>query len=483
MYISKITLENFKGFKGKHTIEFNKGMNFFVGNNNTGKTTAFKAIDFILNRANREDIISNSCSEQDNVAVEIELRGEDLADLVTRIDKLKKYQDYLIDDSNEKTLRIMRSSENNEVEVKGKKKTFEMKNVRVFNPTTNQFENPSGTGNTITALLDAQFVWSDIKNEDFQDFSNTKIVGKLISAVVDDFKSKDAWKNLEVAHKQAFGDDELRQGLSSIENIIGDFLKNQYGETKVQFDFEAPQVSQLVKMGDILLGEGDDKTSASEKGTGLQRALVLSIIQAYGQINKINQELSVPTFLFIDEPETFLHPQAQDKLLDSLENISQNSPVFITTHSPYLLKRFDKDNHKILTFSKDSASNKVEYQDMLDLFGEYSPSWGEINYFVFGVPSVEFHNELYGYVQSRAIDEDENNYHMDKFDAWLENKNLAKDIDYTHLNKDGSTKQYKATLPTYIRNIIHHPENTNNRQFTPDDLGQSTKLLIRVYRE
>lgn len=34
---------------------------------------------------------------------------------------------------------------------------------------------------------------------------------------------------------------------------------------------------------------------------------------------------------------------------------------------------------------------------MLNIFGERSPSWGEINYFAFDIPSIEFHNELYGF--------------------------------------------------------------------------------------
>jgi hypothetical protein len=34
MYISKITLHNFKGFKGDHELVFDVGINFFVGDSN-----------------------------------------------------------------------------------------------------------------------------------------------------------------------------------------------------------------------------------------------------------------------------------------------------------------------------------------------------------------------------------------------------------------------------------------------------------------
>ena len=60
MFITKITLENFKGFSGVHTISFNKGINFFVGNNNCGKSTVFEAVEFIktLNRKSKEDFLN-----------------------------------------------------------------------------------------------------------------------------------------------------------------------------------------------------------------------------------------------------------------------------------------------------------------------------------------------------------------------------------------------------------------------------------------
>lgn len=48
MHIEKLTIENFKGFKNKFTIAFNKGMNVIVGNNEEGKTTILEAINLVL---------------------------------------------------------------------------------------------------------------------------------------------------------------------------------------------------------------------------------------------------------------------------------------------------------------------------------------------------------------------------------------------------------------------------------------------------
>ena len=130
-------------------------------------------------------------------------------------------------------------------------------------------------------------------------------------------------------------------------------------------------------------------------------------------------------------------------------------------------------------FSKNSAFNKVEESKDFDLFGASSPTWGEINYYAFGVVSMEFHNELYGFVQAKAVIEDEKYYKPQDFDDYLVSKSVTKDKKYKHLKPDNSILEYDATLPTFIRNIIHHPENTNN-SFTDDELKKSIELLISL---
>ena len=70
MYIRKIELHNFKGFSGKHEFIFSKGINFLVGDNNCGKTTIFRAIEFLQNGGDKDSFINNSKNEE-HVSVEI----------------------------------------------------------------------------------------------------------------------------------------------------------------------------------------------------------------------------------------------------------------------------------------------------------------------------------------------------------------------------------------------------------------------------
>jgi energy-coupling factor transporter ATP-binding protein EcfA2 len=211
----------------------------------------------------------------------------------------------------------------------------------------------------------------------------------------------------------------------------------------------------------------------------MQRALALSLIQVYAEISSSNKEkVSKPIMFFIDEPETFLHPQAQNKLLDALEKISEKSQIFIVTHSPYLLKKYKKETHSMNVFSKEGGFNKIVASIELDMFGKSSPTWGEINYRAFGFLSVEFHNELYGFIQAKAILEDEKNYFEEEFEKYLVIKGITQDQQYIRLKKDGTTESQMQTLPTKIRNIIHHPENVHNVKCTDAEIKSSIEKLI-----
>lgn len=479
MYISKIKLHNFKGFKGDHELSFDSGINFFVGNNNCGKTTVFQAIDFISSKKAPEDIISKGVSpDNDYVSVEVELRGSVLSDIKNNNESpLKKYRSVVLeDDVGELFMRARRSSESDCAKI-------------CFLASDGDYKNVSGIDKTISALFETQIVWADTDAADIADFSKTKICGKIINSIVGDLTETEAWKNLIHSHEEAFGggNESLTAKLKPFEKRLSQVMSEQYGETEVKFSFSLPELDNFLKTGDIILSENGIETKSFEKGNGMQRALALSLIQVYADLETSNNDetTSKPLFFLIDEPETFLHPYAQSKLLNALEKISKSSQIFLSTHSPYLLKKYKSQTHSLNVFSKqsDGFNNTPSSQTELDLFGASSPTWGEINYVAFGISTVEFHNELYGFIQAKAILEDRDNCREENFENWLEKKGLSKNKKYIRECKDGKTKPHDTTLPTYIRNIIHHPENQNNSRYTERELDDSLSSLLSIYKK
>ncbi|MDF2857068.1 MAG: RecF/RecN/SMC domain protein [Neobacillus sp.] len=48
MYISELTLTNFRGFKNPTKILFTEGTNVIIGHNNSGKTTVIKGLELLF---------------------------------------------------------------------------------------------------------------------------------------------------------------------------------------------------------------------------------------------------------------------------------------------------------------------------------------------------------------------------------------------------------------------------------------------------
>lgn len=107
-------------------------------------------------------------------------------------------------------------------------------------------------------------------------------------------------------------------------------------------------------------------------------------------------------------------------------------------------------------------------------------SLNEVNYLAFGEISIEYHNELYGYLQAYAINENPENGKEKKFEAWLETKGCVKCKNWVRVDKGVEKPPYQMTLHTYIRNEIHHPENTCNVKYTSAELKQSIEELRSI---
>ncbi|USE34050.1 ATP-dependent endonuclease [Endozoicomonas sp. SCSIO W0465] len=108
------------------------------------------------------------------------------------------------------------------------------------------------------------------------------------------------------------------------------------------------------------LAELDDgvNTTAADKGDGMQRALMLSIIKAHADFRR-EEALGRSFIFFIDEAELHLHPTGQRQLKNSLLELTRgagNDQVFITTHSSVLIADGDQDQQQ--SFFKVTKENK-----------------------------------------------------------------------------------------------------------------------------
>ena len=185
----------------------------------------------------------------------------------------------------------------------------------------------------------------------------------------------------------------------------------------------------------------------------------------------------------IDEPELSLHPKWQQKVLKYYRSLfnkngSQDAQIIIATHSEYVLRSAleDRDNILIIVLSDDNGSIHSKNITAPTILPTITSA--ETNYLAFGILSVDYHIELYGYLQNKTGNDTVKS--CDDYiaqSAFFNSALHAKTSSFT--NQRGHTTNYQ-TLPTYIRNLIDHPDPTQN--YTQEEFKHSIELLIELCR-
>ena len=247
------------------------------------------------------------------------------------------------------------------------------------------------------------------------------------------------------------------------------FEKDEYENIKIELlDLLHPFSNAF-----FALKNDDDlkQIQVRDLGSGIEMILTLLLLK------NISNESKGSVVYLIDEPELHLHPKAQESLLEILLLESKDKQIFLSTHSPYLFKNCLSYKTHLYIFGR-NEQNEIDISNARDADWKifpWSPSWGVINFQAYDLPTIEFHNELYGYAQELT-----GLQNTDQFDQRLIQLDNSMPIKtgYTHTN--GSS--FDCSLCTYIRHQIHHPENTNNSKFTPEELKQSINLLTGVLK-
>ncbi|MBI2634738.1 ATP-binding protein [Candidatus Peregrinibacteria bacterium] len=182
--------------------------------------------------------------------------------------------------------------------------------------------------------------------------------------------------------------------------------------------------------------------------------------------------------ILIDEPELSLHPRWQIKYIDFIRDIffdGDEEPIqfVIATHSPYFLKSSSMREVGVATFTRKKGNIVIERPDEHSWsLLSHGPTLGEINYYAFKLPSIEFHNDLYAYLQ-----EQNSKPKILDIENWFVSKGQTKEKKW---RDSTSGQQVEETLITCIRNKIHHGDNQDRPDFSNAELEDSIRRMIKM---
>jgi len=219
--------------------------------------------------------------------------------------------------------------------------------------------------------------------------------------------------------------------------------------------------SASLKWADVFKGvsiAGDNDIPINKRGSGVKRLILINFFRAEAERRLVENRLTSIVYA-IEEPETSQHPEHQRCLIDALALLSRtaNSQVLLTTHSPEIVKRLNFEDILLIAGQGPGDIYQVLRQEL-----PY-PSLNEVNYSAFDEPSMEYHNELYGYIEAEG-----------KLSEYKSGKPQRL---YNRLHKGGQISPQNLVLTEYIRHQIHHPENDRNDPFTFDELKESIKSM------
>lgn len=324
MIITRVKIENYRSIK---SLEFRpKGLCALVGENNVGKSNILSALNFLLG--------PKFPSEKGLAEDDFYLRDPERRILI-EID-LK-----IVEGEHPQNITLSFGWDEN---ARGGPRYSLRKFVSGFVSYLNDSERQKYT---------MVHLGADRKISEYMPSNRWTLLGRLLLDINEEFKTDLARVTGFEAEMRKIRDEFLFiEGFKDLVQTIKEESARQLNkppdEFEVDFQLYDPwhfyRTLQIIVKETMKLGADEMSFQVSKMGMGLQSSVTIALLRAYAKIKKANKAV-----IAIEEPELFLHPQAQRHFYNLLREMAfpadgNGMQIIYCTHSPLLVdvEHFDE---------------------------------------------------------------------------------------------------------------------------------------------
>ena len=391
MKLTKIAIQNFRGIRERQDISIGN-FSSIVGKNDSGKsivvnaiasfldTKTYKLVDSDFNESDKEIIIEGSFSGDElkevlKQKVKLKIKKEDgleefvddliIEDVLT-VQKIAKkagsdfgcvnllLKDYVnidfknIYSKNDEQLDGVLTKYSIKIPISGvgrNSKLEKIKHIKKYcdeNSIEREFVWNEDLYKIAEILPEVELFVSDYGLE-----ADTKFKTNSVSEIKNFFETEtmDDTKRLSVIEKDI--QLEMNKEAENIRKFMCDYTSSLQ-EVIITPDINWTKAIDGVNVKFKFIGD-TSPIVMSHKGAGYRRLFMVARFRYLAEKNKGSNIIYL-----IEEPETFLHPSAQEDLLDALLRLSEENQVIITTHSPIFTG--STDGKSLILCKKDKQS-------------------------------------------------------------------------------------------------------------------------------
>lgn len=171
-----------------------------------------------------------------------------------------------------------------------------------------------------------------------------QLIHSVLSRIEEDRKDDVRDRIGEVEGLLNRGEDRL-EAIEDFESDLNDAIKD-INQVDVEIAMEVPELDDLLETAELYAHDGT-RTPVEDKGHGLQRSMIFTILRAYSDLaTEQGEETASKSRIFaFEEPEIYQHPQSQRTLLSVFREIADSGDqILYTTHSSHFVNvsRFDE---------------------------------------------------------------------------------------------------------------------------------------------